>query len=273
MVELEYHELADIFPLIRGDAYEALVEDIRQNGLLEYIVLYEGKILDGRNRYRACWDLGITPSTVDYTGDYPLSHVISLNVRRRHLSPSQSAIVASHPKVLGQLEAEAQLRSKAGTPAKKLEGGKSVEHAAAAFETNNSYVTQGKAVRTQADKEQDNTMLNAVAEGRLPIPQAYALTKVTASSIRNRALKRVLAEQASVDRTKAIIREEGPAAKKPVAPPKNTGGEIAQIAMDIVNIRTLYKAVTSATLMDKIITHMETTIADMKLHRKGLPDD
>jgi ParB-like chromosome segregation protein Spo0J len=53
---LEDHLLASIFPILdpKGDAFTTLVEDIKDNGLQEPIVLYEGKILDGRNRCRAC---------------------------------------------------------------------------------------------------------------------------------------------------------------------------------------------------------------------------
>lgn len=55
--DLAFHDYAQLFPLIIGDDYEALLEDIDTNGQRAPIVLYEGKILDGRNRYRVCKDL------------------------------------------------------------------------------------------------------------------------------------------------------------------------------------------------------------------------
>jgi hypothetical protein len=55
MTVLEFHPLANIFPLIEGKDFADLVDDIRLNGLHEPIVLYRGQILDGRNRYCACW--------------------------------------------------------------------------------------------------------------------------------------------------------------------------------------------------------------------------
>jgi N6-adenosine-specific RNA methylase IME4 len=85
----EAHELANIFPLIEGDEFDKLVDDIKTNGLLNPIVLYEGKILDGRNRFNACLEAGIQPLFVEYDGDEPDAYVIALNVRRRHLKQQQ----------------------------------------------------------------------------------------------------------------------------------------------------------------------------------------
>jgi hypothetical protein len=56
--ELRFHPLADIFPLMEGVDLDALVADIKAHKLQNKIVLYEGMILDGRNRYRAMRALG-----------------------------------------------------------------------------------------------------------------------------------------------------------------------------------------------------------------------
>ncbi len=65
------------------------------HGLHEPIVVFEDKILDGRNRYRACMAAGVEPAFTAYTGDDPISYVISPNLRRRHLDESQRALVAA----------------------------------------------------------------------------------------------------------------------------------------------------------------------------------
>lgn len=110
---IEFHPLANIFPLIEGEDFDGLVKDVRENGLREPIVLLEGKILDGRNRYRACVAAGILPESLDALtvpqikffrqhvpagGASPsqaelLEFVWSKNFHRRHLSTSQRAIV------------------------------------------------------------------------------------------------------------------------------------------------------------------------------------
>ena len=94
MTELAFHAIADIFPLMDGQPLADLTEDIRQHGLREPIWLYEGRILDGRNRYRACQAAGIEPVFADYQDDDPVGFVVSLNLHRRHLNEPQREMAA-----------------------------------------------------------------------------------------------------------------------------------------------------------------------------------
>jgi ParB-like chromosome segregation protein Spo0J len=91
---LKFHPLADLFPLMEGEEFHELVADIKKNGLREPIVGYEGKILDGRNRYRACLKAGVQPlihqhhEGCEAIGD-PAAYV------RRHLTAEQKrALIA-----------------------------------------------------------------------------------------------------------------------------------------------------------------------------------
>jgi hypothetical protein len=91
----DFHDLCCIFPRCSDEELQLLVSDIRENGLQNPITLFEGKILDGRNRYLACQLLGIEPEYVPFEGTEPMSFVISHNLCRRHLSESQRAMVAA----------------------------------------------------------------------------------------------------------------------------------------------------------------------------------
>ena len=94
---LELHPYCALFPQADNDTFAGLVADIKQNGLRDPIVKYQGKILDGRNRYLACLEAKVEPHFVEYDeekhGD-PLAYVLSKNATRRHLSESQRAMVA-----------------------------------------------------------------------------------------------------------------------------------------------------------------------------------
>lgn len=90
------HPLAELFPMMADPAIDELAEDIDANGLLDKIWLYEGKILDGRNRYEACRRKDVDPKFEEYKGKDAMAFVISKNLPRRHLSESQRAMVAAN---------------------------------------------------------------------------------------------------------------------------------------------------------------------------------
>lgn len=94
--ELDFHPLADVFPALPQSEYEKLMADIETNGLLQPLVLHEGRVLDGRHRYLACKELGILPKTEALPAKIDAaSYVASTNLLRRHLTASQRAIVAA----------------------------------------------------------------------------------------------------------------------------------------------------------------------------------
>jgi len=94
--EYEFHPIANVFPLMKGEEFKQFKNDIRSNKLREQIIIYEGKILDGRNRYNACKELGLPVDTRPLpAGTDPVAFVVSANVHRRHLNETQRAAVAA----------------------------------------------------------------------------------------------------------------------------------------------------------------------------------
>jgi len=106
----EFHPAAAFFPLmdVDGPEFGELVADVREHGLQQPIVLQEGKILDGRNRYRACQHAAVAPRFEEWVGESPTAYVLSLNLHRWHLTDGQRAMVAVE--ALPLFEAEAQER-------------------------------------------------------------------------------------------------------------------------------------------------------------------
>ena len=94
----EQHEIADIFPRMEksSEEFAELVNDIKKNGLLQPVWIYEGKILDGRNRYAACICANVHADLSYYEGDDPVGFVLSLNLHRRHLTAGQKGMIASN---------------------------------------------------------------------------------------------------------------------------------------------------------------------------------
>lgn len=89
------HPLAELFPLMEKDDLFKLSEDISAHGLRAPITLLDGKIIDGRNRYRACNLAQVEPKFREHKGGNVLEFVISANLHRRHLDASQRAMVAA----------------------------------------------------------------------------------------------------------------------------------------------------------------------------------
>lgn len=99
---MKIHPAADIFPRMGEEEYRQFKADIAANGMREPVWIYDGMVLDGRHRLRACEELGIEPSFREYAGDDPAGFVVSLNLHRRHLDASQRAMVAAKLATLGQ---------------------------------------------------------------------------------------------------------------------------------------------------------------------------
>ena len=94
--DIPIHPAAEVFPLMEGEEFEALKKDLEEHGQREPIVLLDGMILDGRNRYRALMSMFITPKFVHWNSDgSPEAYVISKNIMRRHLTEAQRAMIGA----------------------------------------------------------------------------------------------------------------------------------------------------------------------------------
>ena len=184
VTDLTFHPLAGLFHLMEGAEFDELRDDIKQHGLLEPLCEFEGKLLDGRNRLRACKAAGIPiPSNMVERFDSkkhgdPLAWVLSKNLKRRHLNESQRAWVAAKMATMRQgertdLEPSATLRK--------------VDQAAAAaiFKVSERSIQKAAIVRKHGTAE----LQHVVEQGDLTVNLAAPAAKLPADQQREIAKK------------------------------------------------------------------------------------
>jgi N6-adenosine-specific RNA methylase IME4 len=187
--DYDVHELCKLFPVMNGEQFNALVEDIKTNGLLSPIVLFEGQILDGRHRYKACINLGIEPDIEEFEGEDPLAFVISHNLSRRHLDESQRAMVA------GKIS---NMRTGRPTKSASIEA-ISKKDAAKKLNVGKASVERAKKVLDKGTPE----LVQAVEEGNIAVSVAAKIadmseeqqTKIVADPRPDQAIKKVAREE------------------------------------------------------------------------------
>jgi hypothetical protein len=164
------HEVAALFPLLNGEEYDQFKEDIRVNGQQEDIVVHDGKIVDGRNRYRACRQLGIDPRLREWDGKGSLlTFVLSKNLARRHLTTEQRAMIAAKLKPFYEQEAGERMRTgKAPDPGANLPQGRSRDLVAATMHVSPRTVEAASKVLGQGTPE----LAKAVESGQASVSAA-----------------------------------------------------------------------------------------------------
>lgn len=184
MEALVAHPYADTVPPMTEEEYVNLRDDIRANGLIEPVVIFEGKILDGRHRYKACLAEGKPVHSVEFRGTNAeaLSRVISLNLARRHLTVSQRACYATDIEPIFAADARRRQQAAAEMTHQKLgrktnedmlvpiseqASAKAVVQAARACKVGKQAVSTAKRVRARAPE-----LFEQVKAGSLTLEEA-----------------------------------------------------------------------------------------------------
>jgi|SRR6185369_6785940 len=198
--EYEFHPYASILPMLGVTEANELAADIQAHGLREDIVLFEGKILDGRNRYKACKTVNVEPRYVDLNGDGdPIDFIVSKNIKRRHLTQSQKAMVVA--KILSLPRGNPNLKSpKTPTNPKSPQNGelgKSATVAAREIGVGHTTVDEAKRVLREAPKE----TVEQVERGDKSVATAV-------KEIKAEKQKKEAAKEAYLDKTGYVIPED-----------------------------------------------------------------
>lgn len=169
---VKVHSAAEIFPMLTQERFADLVQDIKENGLLEALTTdQDGALLDGRNRYLACAEAGVEPRYATYKGD-PWRYVISANLHRRHLTDTQRALIA------GRLAVRLP-----GRPAEKASSDAFTEATPTRRDAASLLQVSGVAVeRARRLQRNGNDDLNRLTEeGKVPLYTAVRVSEMPAS--------------------------------------------------------------------------------------------
>lgn len=174
---MKIHPFANLFPMQSNEEIQTLADDIAKHGLRQPIVIdRDEQILDGRNRWAACKIAQVTPIYEPFVGTEAelLAYVVSVNIHRRHLSPSQLAMVAD--KVRGIYDEEGKENQKrkpkdsvkANLPEQKTAGKQSRDKAAEAVGVSGKLADAAKKVRAKGTEE----LQQAVESGEVSVTAA-----------------------------------------------------------------------------------------------------
>lgn len=180
------HPAAALFPMLFGEEFEELKGDIKRRGQQEPLMLIRTDdgtyLLDGRNRGRALDELGIKPEVDFFEADDPIEHVISANLRRRHMNESQRAMTGGRLKPMYEQEAEERRQ-------------REKEERAAALEAEKA----ASAAREEADDEIEETE----EEPEVEVPKIEP--KKTSGAIRDQVARDLNVGSRTVGRAEKVL--------------------------------------------------------------------
>jgi ParB-like nuclease domain len=207
----EFHPHANAFPLMEGEEFDELVADIKARGLREPIVLLDGMVLDGRNRYRACQEAQVPFRAICFPADLglpaeadALDFVWSKNRTRRHLTKSQKAYA------LAELFKWKQGGDRRSDQAATL-AGRSQEEVAKEAGVSERLLQRAATVEKHAEPE----LKAAVVRGDVPLHVAAPLAKQPPEEQRTAVAAPKPAKARAAPKPKAAKSWNGPAPIRP----------------------------------------------------------
>lgn len=183
---------AEAFPPMQVEEFEALKASIARNGLREPLLVWQGRVMDGRHRLKACQALNLVPTVQMLDGSYEeaKSMAFAANINRRHLRIGQRALLAA------QLATRQPGQTKA---AKAIGPVLSQEEAARLFAVGRDSVQ--KACRLLARGNQD--LLTQVQNGTMSLNEAAVIVDTDKKGL----VAKTSEEERKALRTAAAVKE------------------------------------------------------------------
>lgn len=190
---MKAHKYADMFPMMDDKDFNNLKEDIKDKGFDNQrpVILFNGEILDGRNRQRACDELKIKPIYHTFVGteEEALQYVVSNNLNRRHLNPSQKAIVGvAYKKYYNDLHPQG---TRTDLTSGTSSGSESREQAGEIVGVSGRMIDMAEVVQKEATPEQ----LESISKGKAQVTVLYKqITKAKKTEAIKKEIKEVKIE-------------------------------------------------------------------------------
>lgn len=183
---MKLHPVCELFPRMNAEEFDSLKADIKNNGVREPItVLNDGKqgwLIDGKNRLKACESLGIECPQQEWKGSGSVvAWAVSKNLRRRHLSASERAVIAQDMLPLIRKETEAREKRGKGNDGSGGRGKKTLAHScarvsdgkAASVAAKSTGVSSRSVEKAQTVAKADPAKLDEIRKGTKTVSAAY----------------------------------------------------------------------------------------------------
>ena len=235
MPDLEFHEMLDGLALMEKEALAELAADIQAHGLLQPIELYEGKVLDGRNRCNACKIAGVIPATVNVNPEDPIAYVLSRNRHRLHQTVSQLAWMADWGRQQDDQQAKERLKTSSGGPTpQRVETFPQAGKGKARDQAGKAVGVSGRTVdkATKVRKEGIPALGKLVQDGKLDVTKAAKLAELpseTQETLLEDAERNEWSGRQIMEEVKRVQSEESPK-RLPAVKPMN-GVQYAKMAI------------------------------------------
>ena len=155
---MEAHEYANIFPMMTDIEFDKLCQSFAKHGYIQEfpILVYKNKILDGRNRFKACETVGILPMFTEFGGtDNQAFDLVDISNTRKHWTLDQLGFIALD--YLAIEEERARIRqlstlkqNAVSTQSTHTEKGRSAEKVGKKVGVSRKRVQRSKAVATKS---------------------------------------------------------------------------------------------------------------------------
>lgn len=283
-MKYEFHELAELFPSMTDEEFSDLKSSIEKNGLLQPIVLYERKILDGKNRYLACEDVGVKPTFTEYAGNDPLMYVVAVNYERRHLTSDQKVAIAAD---IAQSRTEAEAaqdanRKKNGQsegPNQALASKPTIKAAAKMLHADKNKASEARWVKEAAEAAGTPEVFDDVKKGKASLKDAAHTVKVNEFKARNRKpidLTDIEEENLAKAREMGIVKSVKKAGLLGLVGGIELTGDVEYVKNKVVkiseNIASLTLSDTTVEYLDEFCDALDNAAATIRNQLNKVPD-